>query len=293
MNRNPVKLPEFMGKPGESLQTFLNQMANGARLGAWTPEYPEGMLYAQLRGGALHYAESLPERDREDHGRFVAALRQQYEGGVARERAKESLRAIRRGRNESLADLDHRIAELARKAYPADQREEEGVLAVRNAVSDKLAEHIVLQRYRKMDECLNALTRLECHIEMRNRNQARISQAVMKEDGTTPSQTNRAPSKVAQKAPAPPVDKVPPVANLVTVEQLREALSEFQKDLTDKLRRTEPRKRPHQPTGGPSEDRLCNWCGAADHWARECPKRQRQGKDSGLAPDRSGNQSKQ
>ena len=105
VNRNPVKLPELMGKPGESLQTFLNQMANGARLGAWTPEYQVGMLYAQLRGGALHYAESLPERDREDHGRFVAALRRQYEGDVARERAKQSLRAIRRGRNESLTDL--------------------------------------------------------------------------------------------------------------------------------------------------------------------------------------------
>ena len=65
---NPVKLPEFAWKPGENLQTFLNQMDNWAPFGSWSPDYHLGMLYAQLRARALHYAETIAEADRENQG---------------------------------------------------------------------------------------------------------------------------------------------------------------------------------------------------------------------------------
>ena len=307
VNRNPVRLPEFSGKPGESLQTFLNQMTNGARLGAWTPDYKVGMLYAQLRAGALHYADSLVEGDRQDFDRFVAALRRQYEGNVARERAKEALRTIRRGRNESLVDLGHRITELVRKAYPAEQREDEAVWALRNAVSDKMAEHIVLQHFVSMEECLNALTRLECHIEMRNRTQGRISQVSMasergeggapsrkdqgaqRKESTSPTKSNG--SKTAQgtttvTGPAP-----------LTMEDLQKALKSVLEAGGRRPQTQGGRKRSRQAGGqgenrtGPSAERPCNTCGAEDHWASDCPKRARQGNAPGLTPPRSGGQS--
>ena len=47
-NRNQTTLPVFSGKADQSLQSFLNKMDNGARLGNWDLQYKTGQLYAQL-----------------------------------------------------------------------------------------------------------------------------------------------------------------------------------------------------------------------------------------------------
>lgn len=64
VNQNKVMLPEFTEKPDKSLQTFLNKVEIGARLGAWTPDYKMGQLYAQKTGGAL---QPEPERPKGRH----------------------------------------------------------------------------------------------------------------------------------------------------------------------------------------------------------------------------------
>ena len=70
-NRNQTSLPQFGGKPQESLQSFLNKIENGARLGAWDPEYKLSQLYAQLTGGALQYVDGLPESDKTTYERLT------------------------------------------------------------------------------------------------------------------------------------------------------------------------------------------------------------------------------
>ena len=152
VNKNQVKLPRFSGK--ESLQSFLNQIDNAARLGAWDAEYKAGQLYAQLTGGALEHVDSLPIEDRMNYERLCAVLKDHYEGDLERDRSKEALRMCRRKRNETIDELGRRIKELTRKAHPADRREEEGVAAMKNAVSDKLSEQIVLQGYKTVDQCV-------------------------------------------------------------------------------------------------------------------------------------------
>lgn len=148
-----------------------------------------GQLYAQITGGALQYIDALPETERETYESLCEALRRRYEGELEREKWKEALRAVRRGRSEALEDLGRRITELTRKAYPPERREEEGVCAMRQAVSDKMADQIVVQAYKTVDQCVIALSKLECHQEQRNRNrQAHISQGVSTSEpqGRTP-----------------------------------------------------------------------------------------------------------
>ena len=47
---------------------------------------------------------------------------------------------------------------------------------MRNALSDKLADQIVVQDYKTVDRCIEQLSKLECHQDNRQRNRARINQ---------------------------------------------------------------------------------------------------------------------
>ena len=300
VNKNQVKLPEFAGKPGESLQSFLNKVENGARLGAWTPEYRAGQLYAQITGGALQYVDSLPAAERETYESLRAALQRRYEGELEREKSKEALRAVRRGRNETIEDLGRRITELTRKAYPPERREEEGVYAFRNAVADKMADQIVVQGYQTVDQCVVALSKLECHQEHRNRHrQARIGLEDQTKEaparagavgGTTPGAKRTNQSTPAVRAVSQPAQ--PPLA--ATKEALKELFGPVLEDLRKTARnlgrssqqnRTGRNEMTGGPRGGPSKDRPCMECGSAEHWANDCPRKRksRQGNGKGLA----------
>ena len=299
VNRNPTKLPEFAGKPGESLQSFLNKIENGAAMGDWTPAYCRGQLYAQITGGALQYVDSLPDFEKRTYESLRAALRRRYEGDLERERSKEALRAVRRARNETLEDLGRRITELTRKAYPGspERREEEGVYALRNAVSDKLSEQIVIQGYPTVDRCVEALARLECHQNHRNHaRQARISQA---EGAGEPQLQNRlsggatqGPKRAPQSAP-PARTAGPPQPTAVTVNpnDLKEVFAPILEDIrrgTRALTRSAHKDKPDRDAGpkgpgmGPSKERPCLKCQSTEHWAKECPNKANQGNDKGL-----------
>ena len=298
VNKNQVKLPEFAGKPGESLQSFLNKVENGARLGAWTTEYKMGQLYAQITGGALQYIDALPEVERETFEGLCAALRRRYEGELEREKSKEALRAVRRGRNEALEDLGRRITELTRKAYPPERREEEGVCAMRQAVNDRMADQIVIQGYKTVDQCVTALSKLECIQEQRSRHrQAHIAQGESADEvhgrtpgGATPSAKGGAQSTQAVRA----VNQPAAVVTTATKDALRELfgpvldqIRESARALDRSLRqeRAERTRGARGPGGGPSKDRPCGECGSAEHWVAECPKaKKRSGKGRGLAP---------
>ena len=130
----------FSGKPNESLQSFLNKIRNGAKTGKWDDDYTHGQLYAQLQGAALQYVNSLPAGETDTYARLVQQLKSRFKGPLEQEKARELLRAIRRGRGETLESLALRIKDLARKGYPdASRRTYEELWAPRNTVSDKYA----------------------------------------------------------------------------------------------------------------------------------------------------------
>ena len=177
INRNQVSLPKFSGT--ESLQGFINQLENAARLGNWTPDYLAGQLYAQLTGGALQFIDTKPAEQRGTYAALVTTLRDRYEGDLERDRSREQLRACRRRKNESLEDLASRIKELARKAYTPDRREEKSVAAFRGAVSDKLSEVVIQQDLRTVDQCVTLLGKIEANTEGRQKEgKARVQQVV-------------------------------------------------------------------------------------------------------------------
>lgn len=296
VNRNNTTLPTFAGKQGESLQSFLNKVENGARLGNWTPAYKMGQLYAQLTGAALQYVDSLPQEEGLSYDALCAALRQRYEGELEREKCREFLRTCTRGRNESLEELQRRITELARKACTPDRREEESLYALRHAVSETLAHQLVLQRYATMDEAVMALQRLECHVDQRNR--SRQAKILQEEKNPVPK---AAPAKESAPA-AQPVRAIkdPKAQAQEQVTLMAEALGAALKPLVGRLDSLDqllgrqfqvgPRygSRRKSPTrgkrGGPSEDRPCAECGSPEHWVADCPDAQgkRSGKDQGL-----------
>lgn len=300
VNQNSTKLPEFAGKAGESLQSFLNKLSNGARLGNWTQEYKAGQLYAQLTGGALRFADQLPDEDRGNFDRLVAALKRQYEGALAKEQAREGLRMIRRGRSETLEALGQRIHELVRVAYPGEDREAEGVFAFRNAVTERLSDVIVTQGYSTVQQCVEVLAKLECSQEHRHRSrQAAINAQEEPEVGATGF----------RKSKSPPVEAVRAVkdakgANLEGLtEEVRKMLKQaFQEwsEQTNSLKQRFPSTKasrsrgPTEQRGGPSKQRPCSTCGSPEHWRSECPQKkdQKSGKATGLDPGSEGQSEK-
>ena len=163
-NRNPgVTLMKYSGK--ESLQDFLLQIENAARIGDWDQTHKGGRLYGQLIGSALRVANALPDRQRNDFEVLKRSLQDRFEGDLERDRCREALRACKRRRNESLMELSHRIMELARKAYPPGQRDEEGVVAFRNALPEDLGRTLVTDRPNTVDEAVDRIASLEVYLE--------------------------------------------------------------------------------------------------------------------------------
>ena len=163
-NRNPgVVLPKYTGK--ETLQDFLLQVENAANLGEWDETYKAGRLYGQLAGSALRVANALSGEQRRSYPALVKVLQDRFEGEIERERCKEALRTCRRKKGESLMELGHRITELARKAYSENQRDEEGVVAFRGAISEELGKVLVTDRPRTVDDAVDKVASLEVYLE--------------------------------------------------------------------------------------------------------------------------------
>lgn len=203
-NKVHTKLPTYGGKPQESLRTFLNKVDNAAHMGAWDNEFRACQLYAQLEGAALLYVDSLPLEERTDYHRLREALEKKYEGDLARDSCREQLKHVRRGRNETLETLSQRIRELARKAFPHDaaRRDEEELHTFKAAVSDELSRTLVVGEYSTMDKCVEVLSRLESHIENRNKaRQGRVCK-VQVESNETHTGRPQAPVEPTQGQPA-------------------------------------------------------------------------------------------
>ena len=184
-NRNPgVTLGRFTGK--EALQDFLLQVENAARIGDWDEMYKAGRLYGQLAGSALRVANALPEEQRQDYQMLKRALQDRFEGELQKDRSKEELRACRRRKGESLMELGHRITELARKAYTEGQRDSEGVLAFRGAISEELGKVLVTARPRSVDEAIDIVAPLEVYLE-NNRQDKRQGVIRQVQEDPTPS----------------------------------------------------------------------------------------------------------
>ena len=185
-NRNPgITLMKFSGK--ESLQDFILQIENAARIGDWDEEHKGGRLYGQLVGSALRVANSLPDGLKNDFESVKRALHERFEGDLERDRCREALRACKRRKNESLLELSHRIVELARKAFPPEQRDEEGVVAFRNALPEDLGRTLVADRPKTVDEAVDRVASLEVYLENTRQEKRHIIRAVQEEPASRAS----------------------------------------------------------------------------------------------------------
>ena len=288
-NRNPVHLPKFSGK--ESLQGFLNQIENAAEMGNWPEAYKAGQVYAQLTGPALAYIDGQPQEHRRDFTRLCGMLRARYEGDLERQRCREALRVCRRRRQETLEELASRIKELARKAYPPDQREEESILALKAAVSDRQAEALIMGRFQTLEQCVHHLSQLEAHTERtRDAGRGRIgqvagNQATLAPASQAPGQSPSQPQNGQKKSPNRPQHDRP---HSVSPEDLQKALTPILRKLDalqDACNHKPPdpkRPRPNRPPESPKRTWSrrhqspsrgpCYKCGSSAHWANQCPK---------------------
>merc|ERR1711893_100962 len=118
-----------------------------------------------LDGRAFKFVEGLPKEKTESLPALVEALYARYLGPGTQKDAREKLRIIRRRSQEKPEDYGQRIQELARIAFPRNmqQQEEESVVAFRDGLKDDrgMAEGIVLQQYKTMQECVDTLANLE------------------------------------------------------------------------------------------------------------------------------------
>ena len=153
-----------------------------------------------------------------------------------------------------------------------------------------------------MEECLDALTRLETHAELRGRTPGRVCQVSERNESEPPSRkvqgTQGKRLTSCTKSPSPKTQPEPPtIPGTITVT--KETFAEFLNSALDDRneQRSRNRKRSYRPTGqgqgrpGPSKERPCGTCGAGDHWSADCPKKTRpakqpenkEGLDSGSA----------
>lgn len=300
-NRDIADLPKFFGKPGEPLHPFFRKIENAAKMGNWDSEFMRGRVYHQLQGAAVQYIDALPSRATSTYEQLRNTLTTKYAGELAKDNAKEQLRAIRRGRNETPDGLALRIQELVRMVYPESMWDQEGITAFKTAISDStLVEYLVLNRPKTLEECANALTRIENHRESEARRKQpmrRLCEVVappvpaqsQAPKGGSPKQQRQLQATAAAINSTPSTETKP-----LTVQDVQKVVERI---LEMKERPERPRQEQKTPRGGqkgtgssrhewPSEEQPCRVCGSPEHWEWRCPKRNQQnpGNDKGLDP---------
>ena len=233
-----------------------------------------------------------------------------YLGPGAQKDAREELRTIRRRPQEKPEDFGQRIQELARIAFPGNmqQQEEEGVAAFRDGLKDDrgMAEGIVLQQFKTVQECVDTLANLERfrHGAGKDQPKLRLRQLEGEQTVAQPQGKSQGPSEQLLAS----MDK--------KMGMMLEAwLRKEQREMN--MGRGQPQPQPGGPGQGqlrqgpgqgppqqnfqgggrgygrsrrpyverPSAEQPCKICKATDHWERRCPQsNQQMGARAGRGP---------
>ena len=277
-------------------------MDNLAEMGNWTPSYKRGQIYNHLEGAALLCIENCPEDEVATCQGLCAALRRRYEGDVAREKARDALRTIKRRKNETPEDLGTRIQGYTRVGYPESQREEEGVRAFRLAMQDQsLQDQMILMRFDTVEDCVNAVSKVECNRDQVNRQRqaVRLCQVAVESPTPTPSKKEKGSyggASLAAVAPAPGFAQTP-----VQMPKQGAEPSQAEKDaiwrtyinnvIHDQQAGCSPHREggPYKQKEWPSPGRPCHICSSPNHWKVSCPLRnENRGNGRGLDPGSKG-----
>ena len=178
--RGVIKLPKFAGK--QPLDSFLNQVENAASMGNWDDTYTARQLYASLEGAAQQFVDGMPAQDRSNLRTLIDALRNRFDSEVEKGKARDALRYIKRRKGETIEDLCQRIKDLTKKAHAESAREEEGLVALRTAVSEELGKLIITSNFTSMDKAMTELSRLDNWNQTQVLNKGRAAAREIKED---------------------------------------------------------------------------------------------------------------
>ena len=186
-------------------------------------------------------------------------------------------------------------------AYPPAMWEQEGISAFKTAVSDStVVEHMVITRPNTLDDCADALARVECHRENQNRlkQQRRVCEVVA---APPPSSTKSQALKAGSPKPARQLEAIVAMKPNTSATGQRPVTADEVAQIVDKvLNQREQRQKRGQgkdgpqvsPRGSPGRRRIyrrenpskehpCRVCGSPDHWASSCPQKQEASLKSG------------
>ena len=209
-----------------------------------------------------------------------------------------------RRRGESLEDLEQRIKELTRKAFSADRREEEGLVALQNAVSEEQAKQIFLGQYKTMGEAVRQLSKVENFLQHRTHKGG--VRTIQEAPTSTVQPTASAKASGGTAGGAPKVNTIsaqssPTSSDLSRLQdrmdkgldELRQMFRQHMNSQSSKQgspRRSRSKARSNgyrraqseartattrdtkqrEPLGGPSQERPCLYCKSPDHWLADC-----------------------
>merc|ERR1711893_228967 len=200
-----------------------------------------------LDGRAFKFVEGLPREKTESLPALLEALYARYLGPGAQKDAREELRVMKRRPQEKPDDYGQRIQELARIAFPGnmEQQEEEGVVAFRDGIKDdRMAEGIVLQQYKTVQECVDALANVERYRHGAGKDQPKTRLRQLEGEQT-----------VAQPQGKP---QGPTEQRMASMEKMLSMLCDafFRKEQQQNMGGGQPQSRPGGPGQGPQQQNL-------------------------------------
>ena len=259
-----------------------------ADTGGWTNRHLRGQIYLSLQGAALQYAENCPQEKIATAEALCDTLRHRFEGEVARLKARDALRGLRRNRKETAEELGARALQLARRGYDPAQAEEEGKTAFCMAIEDQaLRDQLSLSGFQTVEECMNAVAKVECDRERANRQrqavrlcQVEARPATHSEDNqqvTTESKRKSAPVPVKQVAISSQKVAAPSGGDDAEKRELKKTITELHQQLEAARAQTGLQKGGPPADGKvrarPSPDYPCHLCRSPNHWMNQCPSR--------------------
>ena len=157
-NTNQLKLREFNGVD-ETWELYLVHFKVVKRVNKWNEEEALDQMISKLKGVAMKYYTTLPEKEAENYPVVLEALATRFAAVHSASTARYQLEKIQQKKDQTLEDLAEEIHKLAHAAYDANHHqthvEQEGVRAFLRAVSDaKLADALLTRDYDSLTDVL-------------------------------------------------------------------------------------------------------------------------------------------
>jgi hypothetical protein len=116
--RRPAMKPDKFDTKRVPLNTFLIQFETCSRYNNWSEDEKAAQLKCSLSGDAAQILWDCPDADKMSFAELVGKLKARYGTTGQREKFAVELRALRRKKNQSIAELYHDVRRLMVLAYP-------------------------------------------------------------------------------------------------------------------------------------------------------------------------------